>query len=139
MVKVGDRLRILRDIPNNSGFLKGEEVEVIRFKGTASSHFECKRSASSVVSWCLAANMEGTDFEVIGAQGALATTSQGAGGLGWTSAGGAMTLFGGGGGGGWGAGDTKWDKGFEIKLKKCECGKEKHGFASHSQWCDIKD
>lgn len=21
----------------------------------------------------------------------------------------------------------------------CECGKEKHGFASHSDWCDIKD
>ena len=22
---------------------------------------------------------------------------------------------------------------------KCQCGKEKHGFASHSPWCDVKD
>lgn len=26
----------------------------------------------------------------------------------------------------------------EDKVLKCECGKEKHGFASHSSWCDIK-
>ena len=23
------------------------------------------------------------------------------------------------------------------KKKSCECGKEKHGFASHSDWCDL--
>jgi hypothetical protein len=28
-----------------------------------------------------------------------------------------------------------YDKGFEIKLKACECGADKHGFASHSNWC----
>ena len=29
---------------------------------------------------------------------------------------------------------------FEAKLEEmvqCQCGKEKHGFASHAQWCDI--
>jgi hypothetical protein len=26
-------------------------------------------------------------------------------------------------------------KSFEIKLKVCECGMEKHGFANHSTWC----
>jgi hypothetical protein len=24
-----------------------------------------------------------------------------------------------------------------TKLKICECGREKHGFASHSQWCGM--
>ena len=24
-----------------------------------------------------------------------------------------------------------------AKVSKCECGKEKHGFANHSQWCDL--
>jgi hypothetical protein len=33
--------------------------------------------------------------------------------------------------------EKKYDKGFEIKLKECECGKEKHGFASHSHWCPV--
>jgi hypothetical protein len=28
-----------------------------------------------------------------------------------------------------------WNPGFEIKLKECECGMEKHGFANHSYWC----
>ena len=28
-----------------------------------------------------------------------------------------------------------YDKGFEIKLKECQCGMEKHGFANHSTWC----
>lgn len=27
----------------------------------------------------------------------------------------------------------------EPKAPICECGKEKHGFASHAQWCDIKE
>jgi len=27
----------------------------------------------------------------------------------------------------------------ELTNKVCECGKEKHGFAKHSSWCDIKD
>ena len=26
-----------------------------------------------------------------------------------------------------------------IKSPKCECGKEKHGFANHTTWCDIKE
>jgi hypothetical protein len=26
-----------------------------------------------------------------------------------------------------------------TKAIVCECGKEKHGFAKHSDWCDIKD
>lgn len=26
-----------------------------------------------------------------------------------------------------------------LKIAQCECGKEKHGFASHSGWCDIKE
>ncbi len=26
-----------------------------------------------------------------------------------------------------------------IKKVKCECGKEKHGFAKHSTWCDVKE
>lgn len=25
------------------------------------------------------------------------------------------------------------------KFQECECGKEKHGFASHSNWCPIKE
>jgi hypothetical protein len=29
----------------------------------------------------------------------------------------------------------RWGKGVEIKLKECECGTEKHGFANHSTWC----
>lgn len=24
-------------------------------------------------------------------------------------------------------------------ILKCQCGKEKHGFAKHSDWCDIKE
>jgi hypothetical protein len=34
---------------------------------------------------------------------------------------------------------VKWDKGLEIRPKVCQCGKEKHGFAKHSDWCDIKE
>jgi hypothetical protein len=25
----------------------------------------------------------------------------------------------------------------ETKVKTCECGKDKHGFGSHSNWCDL--
>jgi hypothetical protein len=25
----------------------------------------------------------------------------------------------------------------QVKVKICECGKERHGFASHSRWCDL--
>lgn len=31
------------------------------------------------------------------------------------------------------------DYDFLLNQKVCECGKEKHGFAKHSDWCDIKD
>ena len=27
----------------------------------------------------------------------------------------------------------------EVKRKVCECGKEKHGFANHSDWCDLNE
>lgn len=27
----------------------------------------------------------------------------------------------------------------ELKPLECECGKEKHGFASHTHWCQIKE
>jgi len=43
----------------------------------------------------------------------------------------------------WEEGYTKQSNGsgFEklTEPDKCECGKEKHGFAKHSTWCDIKD
>jgi len=26
-----------------------------------------------------------------------------------------------------------------MSILKCECGKEKHGFANHTTWCDIKE
>jgi hypothetical protein len=32
------------------------------------------------------------------------------------------------------------DSGIKLhKMLKCECGKEKHGFANHSHWCDMAD
>lgn len=36
------------------------------------------------------------------------------------------------GGGGGGSGQP-------VELKKCECGKEKHNFFKHTDWCPIKD
>ena len=32
--------------------------------------------------------------------------------------------------------DSLVAEGLAIGLKKCECGADKHGFASHSTWCD---
>ena len=29
--------------------------------------------------------------------------------------------------------------GTNVVKSVCECGKEKHGFASHSSWCQVKD
>ena len=34
--------------------------------------------------------------------------------------------------------DTPWRTPI-IGTPKCECGMEKHGFANHSQWCDMAD
>lgn len=34
--------------------------------------------------------------------------------------------------------DTLWTVEY-IPCAICECGKEKHGFASHSTWCLVKD
>lgn len=30
-----------------------------------------------------------------------------------------------------------WAKEYHTPKKQCECGKEKHGFASHSSWCEL--
>lgn len=35
-------------------------------------------------------------------------------------------------------GTEEFDKGFELKLKECDCGAEKHGFADHITGCPKK-
>lgn len=137
MVNVGDKIKILVNAPYCAPVITGEIGTVTRVT-RGDREFDYTVPSSVGRAWLMRHDSEGTCFEITGSHStvelatnaAITAFTTGVGPVVHTFPGGSIMVE---------DGDNKWDKGFEIKLKKCECGKEKHGFASHSQWCAVKD